>query len=536
MLTPAQQQAVAADGNVLVMAGAGTGKTRTLVERCVHRVMSGACSLDEILMVTFTEAAAAEMRQRIRTRLEEESARAPENERLAEQIALLDLAHISTLHSFCLRLVREHFYELEIDPQVAVLDESEARLLAEETLNVLLDDAYAGTDEFSVATQNLIQEQGRGWDKPIGELVLKLFHFTQTQPNPQGWLREQLAAFEQFEPGQWRRWFDEALIDWRAEWLPVLRAQPNENGNAHRCAVEVEKISAEMPRAEVAAVLNEILNLDRAWPKNKKGTLRGPIEKLFDEAGFLHALVVAPAPPLAGDQSAKENSPTDPLAEDWNWARGPMATLVRLVQEFGRRFALAKRELGALDFHDLEQFALRLLREEATGAQTALAWQWRQKLRFVFVDEYQDINAAQDAILTALGRDGTEANRFLVGDVKQSIYRFRLADPRIFQSYARAWSEPASGALVIPLTDNFRSHEAILCFVNSLFALLMRADAGGVNYDDAARLHFGNASERQSLRSAPDTPPRVELHARMKAGRGVEASPDEDAPADVVVE
>ena len=525
MLTPAQQQAVAAEGNVLVMAGAGTGKTRTLVERCVNRVMSGACSLDEILMVTFTEAAAAEMRQRIRARLEEELRRAPEDERLDEQLALLELAHISTLHSFCLRLVREHFYELEIDPQVAVLDEDEACLLANETLDELLRHCYAGGDAFTEAVQNLIQEQGRGWDKPIGELVLKLFHFTQTQPQPDGWLRGQLAAFEKPEPGEWRHWLGETLLDWRAQWLPVLRAQPIENANAHRCAAALEKISAPMTRAETAEVLNEISECDAEWPNRKKILLRESIKNLFNEADFLRSLVASTPTQTTEGRSSGSISAADPLAEDWSWVRGPMATLVRLAQEFAQRFAAAKRDLGAIDFHDLEQFALRLLCDEATGGPTTLARQWRQKLRFVFVDEYQDFNAAQDAILTALGREGAAANRFLVGDVKQSIYRFRLADPRIFQSYARSWSAPGSTASVIPLNENFRSREVILNFINSLFAALMGEGIGGVNYDEAARLQFGNAVERRSLADPGTAPPRIELHCLIKSRGEAESAP-----------
>jgi ATP-dependent helicase/nuclease subunit A len=167
----------------------------------------------------------------------------------------------------------------------------------------------------------------------------------------------------------------------------------------------------------------------------RKTRHRGPLEKFYDEAAFLGS--------VAG---AQENQ--DPLAEDWNWVRGPMAALVDVAREFGARYAAAKRELAALDFHDLEQFALRLLWDQAGSAPTDLARRWQQQLRHILVDEVQDINPAQDRILTALAREGAESNRFLVGDVKQSIYRFRLADPRIFQNYAREWA--ASGTPPAP--------------------------------------------------------------------------------------
>ena len=196
----------------------------------------------------------------------------------------------------------------------------------------------------------------------------------------------------------------------------------------------------------------------------------------FDEAAFLASLA-----------TVKKGS--DPLAEDWNWVRGQMTALLRLTQNFAARFAARKRDDSVLDFHDLEQFALKLLWDFASGRPTPTAERWREKLRFVFVDEYQDINAAQDKIIQSLSRDGSEENRFLVGDVKQSIYRFRLADPKIFRSYAKSWH--GKDGQTISLTDNFRSRESLLNFVNSVFSLVMREEIGGVNYDDEAKLKFG---------------------------------------------
>src|SRR5947209_18892088 len=184
-LTSTQQEAISARGNVLVIAGAGTGKTRTLVERCLSCLLDEKhpASLDEILMVTFTEAAAAEMRQRIRDRLEQEleskANRQPGDSRWQEQLALFEMAHIGTLHSFCLQLVRQHFYELELDPQLSVMAEEEAGLLAEETLEEMLQRHYAGRGGAAEAVQQLIQTQGRGSDRPIRALVLRLHHYAQ---------------------------------------------------------------------------------------------------------------------------------------------------------------------------------------------------------------------------------------------------------------------------------------------------------------------------------------------------------------------
>ena len=235
-LTAAQLEAVAARGNVLVVAGAGTGKTRTLVERCLSLLLDEAppASLDEILMVTFTDAAAAEMRQRIRARLEEKLAAHPHDPRWPEQLALFDTAHIGTLHSFCLQLVRQHFYELELDPQLTVLPEEEARLIADETLDGILQAHYAGENEASEAVRQLIQAQAQGGDQPIRALVLRLHHYTQTLRNPEAWFAAQLAMFESPEPRQWRGWLLEGVSDWRNRWLPALQGGDSTQGRRVR--------------------------------------------------------------------------------------------------------------------------------------------------------------------------------------------------------------------------------------------------------------------------------------------------------------
>jgi ATP-dependent helicase/nuclease subunit A len=573
-LTPSQHRAVAARGNVLVMAGAGTGKTHTLVERCLHCLCSEQppASLEEILVVTFTEAAAAEMRRRLREQLEEKLLAAPDEPRWAEQLALFDTAHIGTLHGFCLKLVREHFHELGLDPQLAVLNEGEARLLAEETLNEELQEHYAGQDELARAVQKLIQIYGGGRDQAIRQLVLRLHHYAQTRPDAGGWLARQIEQFAAPAPDEWREWLLDGIQAWRDEWLPVLenfgtpapaapklpsegwsgtarsprdklRAVPeagasSKNEKAAELAVILRRLLKNFSRETAAEVLEQIISADGNWPAKRKTILRKPLEDLFDEAKFLVSL-------------ATVKNGNDPLAEDWDWVRGPMGALVRLTQNFSARFAARKRDDGVLDFHDLEQFALKLLWNFAANQPTSVAGRWRQKIRFVFVDEYQDINAAQDKIIQALSRDpfgvpsrttrdgltpkppegGTpsEGNRFLVGDVKQSIYRFRLADPKIFRDYAQNWR--GKNGQTIHLAENFRSREGLLNFVNSVFEPLMRPEIGGVRYDAEARLQFGTPDRRVELSAARDASPRVELLLRFKKGRN-DAEPGDDSRGD----
>ena len=270
-LTTAQQTAVAARGNVLVVAGAGTGKTRTLVERCLNCLLEGEtpASLDEILMVTFTEAAAAEMRQRIRVRLEDEAKQHPEDSRWPEQLALFESAHIGTLHSFCLELVRQHFYELGLDPQLVVLAEGEARLQADETLDEMLQKHYGGRGADAEAVQQLIQAHGRGSDRLIRSLVLRLHHYTQTRPDPAGWLRAQLQMFASDRPDTWQQWLLNALSDWRSIWLPRLEEMP-ENGVAANCAAALGKLKRNPPARRRRSFWKKSSPRRRTFPKERK--------------------------------------------------------------------------------------------------------------------------------------------------------------------------------------------------------------------------------------------------------------------------
>jgi ATP-dependent helicase/nuclease subunit A len=507
-LTPSQQRAVAARGNVLVMAGAGTGKTKTLIARCLDCLERDRVALDALLIVTFTEAAAAEMRLRLRKSLEEKIAAQPDDARWQEQMARFDLAHIGTLHSFCFKLIREHFYELGLDPQPAILDEGEARQLANETLQEQLQSHYEGEDDFSLAVQNLIQVHGGGRDENIRKLILRLHNYSQTRPDAAGWLAQQVQNFSTTEPTDWQRWLLCAIADWRDEWLPVLENLKSGNEKAAELLEILKSLKRNFTREFAAEVLEQIVSADGNWPAKRKSLLREPLEDLFDEATFLLSL------------AAVKNG-GDPLAEDWAWVHVQMETLLRLAEEFAENFLTRKRADGVLDFHDLEQFALKLLWDFSTDKPSAVAKTWRAKFKFIFVDEYQDINAAQDKIISALSRDGADANRFLVGDVKQSIYRFRLADPKIFRDYAKSWRR--QNGQTIPLSENFRSRESLLNFVNSLFEPLMREEIGGVDYDNQAKLKFAPPEKRTEFSAAKDSSPRAELLLRLKPGRDDEA-------------
>ncbi len=500
-LTSSQRQAVLARGNVLVMAGAGTGKTKTLVERCLDCLERDHARLDELLIVTFTEAAAAEMRERLRRAIESRVPAGAADDFWSEQLVRFDLAHIGTLHSFCLKLVREHFYQLGLDPRLAILDEGEARQLASETLDEQFAAHYAGDDGFSRVVQDLIQIHGGGRDENIRKLVLRLHHYSQARPDAAGWLAQQREKFSAGESADWQRWLLDAVMDWRDAWLPMLEDLRRTNEKAAELLeILMPAGKTALTREGAAELLQQVVSADAVWPAKRKTVLREAVKEIFPEAEFLRSLAVI-------------KDGRDPLIEDWSWVRGHMESLLHLAEDFALKFRHRKQADGVLDFHDLEQFALELLWDFSGNQPTAVAAAWREKLKFIFVDEYQDINAAQDKIIAALARDGAAANRFLVGDVKQSIYRFRLADPKIFRDYALNWQSPAGA--VIPLAENFRSREGLLDFVNSVFRLTMRETIGGVNYDAAAELKPGLLSQPAGW----DKAPCAELWVRFKAGR-----------------
>lgn len=524
-LTDTQRRAIEATGNVLVAAGAGSGKTSTLVERCVRMVLDPKepAGIDEILMVTFTESAASEMKERIRTRLTDERKLGDRAiaDRIEEQLALLDSSRIGTLHSFCLQLVREHSHELGIDPQPLVLADEQRDLLMKETLDENLRAHFAGGTSLGSAVQELIAAQANGREQTIRDLVLKLHHYTQTLPEPERWFREQQELVLGDAPRVWRQWLARGFAEWRELWLPELRNQPADNQRAHAYADFLEQAAGEISRDQIAATLEEIVVSGEKWSHGSGKRYRDPIREFFSDAAFLKSV-------------AKVQGEVDPLEEDWSWGRPQLATILAMAEEFGRSFAAAKREQGALDFHDFEQFALRLLWDNSANRPSALAERLRGQFKQVFVDEYQDINAAQDRIIEALSRDGAAANRFLVGDVKQSIYRFRLSDPRIFQRYRRSWTPAEATGSVIPLSENFRSREMLLRFINPVFTELLREEVGGVACKPEDQLKFGSPETRTRLASGKPADARVEVLLRL-SGTGSDSSEGEGENANDAV-
>jgi len=487
--TDEQRAAIRAEGNLLLVAGAGTGKTRTLVESCVQQLLQGKAKLDQSLMVTFTEAAAAEMRERIRARLELEQDRAPEDELISEQLALLENAMIRTLHSFCYELVREHFHELGLDPRVGILSEQQAYLLQEETFDAIFDEVYKTNDADDARA--LICVYGKGKNRRIRELVRAIHAHTQTRPDPEKWFEREQARFTKADRKQWLSWMFAALGELCATWRPFVEAAAPRSERMSELLGLLHEAGRCYSEQAFASRLAAIQAVEQADWKGKKKVFHKPMASFFRAIAFLQTVVSAGS--------------AEPLLEDWQWQSVPMRALLRLSEQFAEGFRAAKNAAGVLDFHDLEQFSLRLLWRNDEPTELALGLQ--QRFQRIFIDEYQDINPAQDRILRALGKPA--GNRFMVGDVKQSIYRFRQAAPEIFQGYAAEWKGEQGNSLF--LSENFRSREGILDFINGVFSVLIKPAFGGIDYSSQGELRLGNRAERARFGRENDSAPRVEL-------------------------
>ena len=510
--TAVQQKAIRAEGNVLVLAGAGTGKTHTMVERCLDRLFhpTHPIYLDQILMVTFTEAAAAEMKRRIAEKLNRRfdaetlaglKTAAQIKQRIAEQLALLDTAEIGTLHSIALGLVLEHSHELRLSPQLRTLSPAERDALEKEALAETLD---AGCRATSPSAESIRQWMRQAGVNKIRAWILQLHDHTQLLPAPKQWMRQQRQRYEAANPDLWLRWLSESLPQWNDAFLPALKNGAESCPNLQSCINELETLHLTQPDAPnaLAACFHNIAAADQSWPQGQKTRARKPLKEFFQDALFFESLF----------WDKKENQPgLSPLLQDWEQCRRQILTLLQLTEDFQKHFRQRKKEREALDFHDMEQFALDLLCGPNRAGETEIARETQARFKYVFADEYQDITPAQDAILRALCRQGDSANLFLVGDEKQSIYRFRGATPKLLQHYQSDWKRRSKSA-VIHLQDNFRSHPQLLRFFNDFFESLSQ-QAAGFPYNSGDQL-LPAQSANNSINPAAGPP--VEFHLALK--------------------
>ncbi|MCB9865745.1 MAG: helicase-exonuclease AddAB subunit AddA [Phycisphaerales bacterium] len=535
IFTPEQQRAIATvDRSVLVSAAAGSGKTAVLAQRCAHLICAAPdahrCDADGLLVVTFTEAAAGEMKERISRVLRERYAADPGNARLRAQLALIDTAQVSTLHAFCLWMVRRWFDRVGVDATAQLLDGDEARLLRQEALEAVFDRLYRGGDELAERFRRLIDDYGLGYDRGIGEFVLRLAAFVASLDEPDAWL----AHARDTSPQR----VEEVLDETRRAICAELDRQ------GEHCRQVAEIITKRYPAgkfygdlllnyAEALPIWRQRLDDPEEWedvrteigalqfstkgsPRLKKETP----EEIVAERDCARDLFNEVNEKLLKKRLQKQLCKRGPLdiVNDLKRTAPYQETLVDITRAFFDEYATMKRALGVMDFADLERYAFNLLRDDASVRTTL-----RRRFKHVLVDEYQDINPLQAHILAAVSRAGDDGgvggNLFTVGDVKQSIYRFRLAEPAMFIQRA-ADLRAGVGGVCIDLQRNYRSHRAILDAVNAVFRPLMRADLGGIAYDAHAELHP----------PSEETPrgERVELHVLERDTEAVEDDADDD--------
>lgn len=519
-------------GNLLVAAGAGAGKTAVLVERIIQRITDPVdpLNVDQLLVVTFTNAAAAEMRERIGAAIASELAEHPTDGRLARQLALLGRASIATLHSFCLDLLRQHFYRLELDPTFRIADVTEAELLKADVLDLLFEERYQSDDESFV---RLVDAYGGTHDDThLQEIILQLDNFASSHPDPANWLGQLVEQLS-----------DTAT---REAWQASLSAMARSQLVRTRSALQSALLTANLPDgptqyldvlsgelAQVTGVLDGISANDwdglrllvqsislarlpskrggdqdlRDQAKAARDTAKGIVQKLNEKL-----LVQSQAELLAG---------LDNVTPD-------MTLLCQLTLDFRTRYAHAKQAKALVDFNDLEHLALAVLRDVEKPSSIAL--ELRRRYSEVLVDEYQDINGVQEAILQLLtDPTGQSGHLFMVGDVKQSIYRFRLADPTLFLSKYQDYKQHPEHGERIDLTHNFRSRAGVLHAVNFLFRQLMTRQVGELVYDQTAELKPGADYPAEANTSTPE----VEVLLVERAAAAASPEDEEDPLAEL---
>ncbi len=506
--TQKQKQAIYTRGcNLLVAAAAGSGKTAVLVKRIIELItnIEKPVDIDRLLVVTFTSAAASEMRERISHALYEMLNEAEANELLHEhlrrQIILLNKAQISTLHSFCLNVVRKNFHILDIDPSFKIGDEGETSLIKAQVLEQLFECEYGkeGNDEFF----NLVEIYGgKTRDNGLKDLLLEIYSFLGANPWQESWLTESAEAFN----------ISEATDIDNTAWAKVVKHETKVllTGAVYGCERGIVlSEQADGPSEYVPSFLDNKQKLEEVIAKcDGSFNELGEAVKGITLQAFARSKADADIKKQVTD--IRDNDIKKPIeyvqkkffpksagkmVNDLKKLYPTVKALMQLVSAFSKAYAEAKKERNLLDFGDLEHFCAKVLADQSSEkgkiVPTDAALYFREKFVEVLIDEYQDINELQELILTAISKDNPP-NRFMVGDIKQSIYKFRQAKPELFMQKYREFSDDINSLnQKIDLSGNFRSRKIVINAVNAVFMQLMSEEMGGVCYDDRAALYYG---------------------------------------------
>lgn len=508
------------NSNILVSAAAGSGKTAVLVERIIRMICDGEhpADIDRLLIVTFTNAAAAEMRERIAAGIIARLEADPGNEHIQKQSALLHNAQITTIDSFSLFLIRNHFNEIGLDPDFRVADEGEIKLLQQEVLAQLLEDAYAGQfvpeapEQFHACVEYFCPG---GRESVLEQHILNLSRYAGSFPWPAEWLEERkndyaagdMEALVHSDYGQYltervNRTVEGCLEKLReVKRLCELPDGPYMYGELTEAEIEqLERLTSCKDLEEQAA---KVPAVTFARLPSKKDDSVDPAKRELAKA-----IRNSVKDTLSDLSESYFKTPLELAVEQGKACREPLRMLLDLVLEFDRRLLAAKQERHLIDFSDMEHYALQILlkreKVEETGSigtdraktkyrivPSDVAMEYRQYFQEILIDEYQDSNLVQEYLLSAIsGEAEGHYNRFMVGDVKQSIYKFRLARPELFLEKYDIYQE--TGDLCrIDLAKNFRSRIQVVDAVNDVFSRIMSREIGGIAYDDKAALYPG---------------------------------------------
>lgn len=501
--TPEQQKVIDLHNrNILVSAAAGSGKTAVLVERIIKMITDekNKVDIDRLLVVTFTGAAAAEMRERISQAIDRKLEEQPENQHLQRQAALLHNARITTIDSFCLFIIRNNFNDIGLDPGFRVADEGELKLMKQDVLTELLEMRYSEKNE---AFLNCVEYfTGGSNDKQLEEYISKLYEFSMSNPWPEEWLSQRKEDYSitdvtEIEESGWCHYlvnyirtslkeYSGCLM--RALKLINLPAGPYYYGELFEKEQEMlHKVSEKETFSELYEAFETISfgrlpgkkddTVDEEC-KKKVQQIRNDVKKKVEDMKNAYFL-------LSPEQ----------IAERMEMAKEPVRTLMELVLQFREMLDERKRKDNIIDFHDMEHFALNILLKKNDKGEyeaTPAAREYRQFFHEILIDEYQDSNLVQELLLKSVsGEEEGHFNRFMVGDVKQSIYKFRLARPELFIEKYACYTKIDSDRQRIDLHKNFRSRREVLESVNNLFYRIMGESLGGVAYDEDAALYPG---------------------------------------------
>lgn len=510
-----QQRAAVVDrgGQLLVSAAAGSGKTKVLVDRLMGYLTDPVdpANVDDFLIITYTKAAAAELRGKIAQKLSQRIAEEPQNRHLQQQMQRLYLAKISTVHSFCADILRENAYRMDISADFRVADENECVQLQQQAMDQILGDAYERIENDD-ALRNLIDTQGFGRDdRSIPAILLKVYHSARCHLDPDGWLlwcqtqsgADGITEISQTVWGQYLIGDLHRFLDLNIQALQACADRAACNDTMLKPYQLLIKTIEQLRSLRRCTLWDQVVNhpaIDYGrltFPKNCTDT------QLADQ---IKAIRDACKSGLAGKMRSFADS-SDQMLSDLRSSSVSVGALITLVKLFSERYDHLKNRYRVLDFADLEHRMLDLLLGPKRSGPTLAAREIGQRFREIMVDEYQDSNGVQDAIFRAL--TGKRNNCFMVGDVKQSIYQFRLADPGIFIEKYDTF-QPAESALYgqgrkILLSKNFRSSNGVIQAVNEVFTRCMSQRVGGLDYTEDEKLYEG-------IRHISLGEPEVELH------------------------